>query len=64
MLTLTKDHIKKGFDRPDYQRGLDYFDNGFVLDFNYRKTAIGWKIESCVAGSAGNTYKQKGISYA
>ncbi|VAW49566.1 DNA/RNA helicases, SNF2 family [hydrothermal vent metagenome] len=58
MLKLTKEDIIKGFDRPDYQRGFDYFNNGFVLDFNYRETPFGWEIESCVAGSGGNSYEQ------
>ncbi|VAW44533.1 DNA/RNA helicases, SNF2 family [hydrothermal vent metagenome] len=59
MLKLTKEHIKKGFDRPDYQRGLDYFNDGFVLDFNYKETPVGWEIKSLVAGSFRNDYKQE-----
>ncbi len=58
MLKLTQEQIKRRFDRLYYQRGLDYFNNGFVLDFDYKTTPVGWEIKSLVKGRAGNNYKQ------
>ncbi len=58
MLRFTRDDIKQQFDRAYYQRGLDYFNDNYVLDLDYKETSTGWFIQSFVQGSWGNDYEQ------